>query len=358
MTVKENLASRNIPDLFTFSDGSRVKNDTAKLRQKELLAILQKEEYGMCPPAPSYVKGEVLSEGKKGDFAGKAECKQIQITFETDGKKFSFPITLVEPRNVQKPPFCVIVNFRKAVPDIYIPAEELVDRGIGFASFCYEDISSDKDDFTDGFAGVLTDGKRETHTTGKIMMWAYCASRVLDYVLENMEINTEKIAVCGHSRLGKTALMAGALDKRFTCAYSNNSGCSGAALSRGKAGEHIWDITTRFPHWFCQKYASYAEKEETLPFDQHFLLAAIAPRKVYVASAKEDTWADPVSEYLSCVAASEFYTLFGESGLVAPDRFPVPGDVFHAGNIGYHYREGMHYFSREDWNKFLDFFLN
>ncbi len=356
--ARKELECRKLPDLFTFADGNRVTPETAAARQKEMLEILRQEVYGSAPPAPSFVSGEGIAEGKKTDFAGKAERREICVRFGIGEKTFAFPITLVLPRNIERPPFAVIINFRKAVPDHYIPAEELVDRGIGFAAFCYEDITADKDDFTDGFAGILTAEKPRTDSApGKISMWAYCASRVLDYVLSNEKINTEKIAVCGHSRLGKTALLAGASDARFTHAYSNDSGCSGAALSRRKNGEHVLDITTRFPHWFCPKYASYGEKEEKMPFDQHFLLAAIAPRKVYVASAKEDTWADPPSEFLSCIAAGDFYTLYEQPGFVAPDRFPAVGDAFHEGSIGYHLRAGMHYWSREDWNTFLDFFL-
>lgn len=358
MTVREHLKGRNLPDLFTFADGTPVTPETAAARQKELLEILQKEVYGTLPPAPAFVSGEVVSEGKKTDFAGKAERKQLRITFGSGEKTFSFPVTLVLPRKAERPPFAVIINFRPAVPDDYIPAEELVDRGIGFAAFCYEDVSADTDDFSAGFAGVLTGGSPRTDTSpGKIAMWAYCASRVLDYVLENVEIDTEKVAVCGHSRLGKTALFAGACDPRFTFVYSNDSGCGGAALSHGKTGEHIADITSRYGYWFCPKYAFYAGRENALPFDQHFLLAAIAPRKIYVASAAEDAWADPRSEYLACVAAGAFFSLFEKPGFTAPDCFPAPGDAFHEGSIGYHMRGGMHYWSREDWKLFLDFFL-
>src|SRR5690606_24717348 len=137
------------------------------------------------------------------------------------------------------------------------------------------------------------------------------------------------------SRLGKTALLAGATDERFTCVIANNSGCSGAAITRNKQGEKISDIYTNFPHWFCKNYEKYMHNEFALPFDQHFLLAAIAPRNVYVSSAVEDLWADPDSEYLSCVAASEVYEKLGIKGFIHPPRFPQVGDVFQDGKIGY-----------------------
>ena len=206
-----------------------------------------------------------------------------------------------------------------------------------------------------GLSGVLA--KVGYNDTGKIVMWAYAAMRTLDYILETEDTDRSNIAVAGHSRLGKTALVAGAFDERFICAYSNNSGCSGAAITRGKAGEQVAVITKAFPFWFCKKYRDYADRHDALPFDQHFLVSAIAPRQVYIASAAEDTWADPESEYLCCAASSEYWKLYGKTGFVGEDRAPIVGDIFHDGSIGYHLRSGEHYFSREDWNKFLNYFL-
>lgn len=164
-----------------------------------------------------------------------------------------------------------------------------------------------------------------------------------------------RASVVGHSRLGKTALLAGALDERFSCVISNNSGCSGAAVSRGKEGETIRHITTAFDYWFCENYQKYADKEDTLPFDQHFLLAAIAPRRLYVASASDDLWADPVSEFLGCFAANEVCDKLGIKGLVSKDRLPLAGEYYHDGTIGFHLRKGSHYLGREDRNLFMDY---
>lgn len=177
----------------------------------------------------------------------------------------------------------------------------------------------------------------------------------MDYACTVPEIDHDRIGVVGHSRLGKTALLAGALDERFFCAFSNDSGCSGAALARGTKGETVGKIYQNFPYWFCEKYGTYAEQEDTMPFDQHFLLAAIAPRRVYVASASQDCWADPENEYLSCIAAGEYYRNMGLKGFIRPDRDPVPGDCFGEGEIGYHLRAGTHYLSREDWGHFMEY---
>ena len=237
-----------------------------------------------------------------------------------------------------------------------MPVEEIIDNGFAVISFCYQDITKDNDDFTDGLAGVLYEnGKRGKNEAGKITLWSWAAQRVMDYAqtLDNLDLNNS--IVCGHSRLGKTALLTAATDKRFKFAFSNNSGCCGAALSRGKNGEKIADICSAFPYWFCEEFLNYINNEDKMPFDQHYLAAAIAPRYVYISSAKEDIWADPVSEMLTCVAISEVYERYGEKGFVCADRLPRVGDVFHDGCVGYHLRDGLHYFSREDWNKAMTF---
>lgn len=359
--TRAELASRKLPDLFKFEDGTPVTIENAEKRRKELLHIMQREVYGYMPKPPAKTDFEILETESSRCCAGKAIYKKIKLSFPVNEKTFSFTFRMHLPKAVANPPFVVIENFRSVLPDEYVPSEELIDRGIGFAVFCHkEDITSDDGNFSDKLSGLFyPDGERKEKTDiGKIAMWAYCQSRVLDYVLQNENVDTTRIAAAGHSRLGKTSLLAAACDERFTCAYSNDSGCSGAAISRNKIGESIEDITRVFPFWFCPSYSAYAKKEYELPCDQHFLIASIAPRKVYVASAVEDTWADPASEYLCCVAASHFWKLYG-----IDDAFDVnekiPRDEFscRGKNIGYHLRRGVHYFSRYDWNKFLDFFL-
>lgn len=251
-------------------------------------------------------------------------------------------------------PCFIHINFRNLVPDRYLPAEEIVDNGYAVLSFCYEDVSSDDGDFTSGLAGLVYPKGRTSKTQcGKIGIWAWAACRVMDYALTRPELDASHISVVGHSRLGKTALLAGALDERFYCAFSNDSGCSGAALARGKRGETIQKICQTFPYWFCGNYKKYAGNESLLPFDQHFLIAANAPHRVYVASAEEDLWADPENEYLSCVAADGYFKAKGLSGFLHPDRLPSVGESFGQGHIGYHLRAGKHYLSREDWQYYI-----
>lgn len=322
----------------------------------ELLSILLHEEYGTLPAFPHTVTATVTKE-EKNFCAGKAVFYHMMLHCKAEWGEFSFPFRYVCPKTGGSPvPAFLHINFRPDVPDRYQPTEEIVDEGFAVVSFCYKDVTSDDGDFENGLAGVVyQDGKRSETDCGKIGLWAWAAVALMDYLTTCPEIDKTRVSVIGHSRLGKTALLVGALDDRFFSAISNDSGCSGAALSRGKVGESIRKITDRFPYWFCERYLRYADREEDQPFDQHFLLAANAAHRVYVASAKNDLWADPKSEFLSCVAASEYFERMGKTGLIAPDRFPEIGEAFHGGNIGYHLRAGEHYLSREDWKHYFAF---
>lgn len=326
------------------------------LEKEEVLNIILNEEYGFLPDEPIAINA-VEESCDDGFCAGKANLIKIRLECKLKEGDFSFPVYYTRPVNKKGPLPCFVhINFRDLVPDKYQPSEELADNGYAVLSFCYKDVTSDSGDFTDGLAGVIyPDGKRTNTQCGKIGLWAWAAIRVLDYALTLPEIDKEKISVAGHSRLGKTALLAGALDERFYCAFSNDSGCSGAAITRNKQGERVADICKNFPFWFCENYKQYVNNEDNMPFDQHYLIAANYPHKVYVASAAEDLWADPESEYMGCVEASGYYEKRGKTGFVHPDRMPKIGDGFHDGNIGYHLRAGKHYFSREDWQRYIDF---
>lgn len=346
---EELLLKRGVP-CIRYKEGANF----ATVRE-QLAECMQREVYGYRPLKPEKITYRIVEEDTRF-CAGKALLRKVEIDSVIDGRSFVFPTYAVLPRDGKKHPFFVHINFRDNVPDKYMPSEELVDNGFAVLSFCYQDVTTDNADFEDGLAGILyKDGQRSGSDCGKIAMWSWAASRVMDYAQTIGDcLDLEKACVCGHSRLGKTALLTGMLDERFRFVFSNDSGCSGAALSHGKKGETIEKICQSFPYWFCPHYQQYASAEE-LPFDQHFVLAACAPRYVYVASAKEDTWADPESEYLSCCEAGKTYEALGLKGFVHPDRLPIPGDAFMEGSIGYHLRPGDHYFSREDWLHFMEF---
>lgn len=324
------------------------------MTKSEIVNLLLTEEYGFLPEAPFAVRAEVESEDKSF-CAGKAILKKLRMICDTQYGEFIFPVYYTCLTGKEKSVPCFIhINFQDLVPDKYQPTEELVDEGYAVLSFCYKDVTSDDGDFTNGLAGLIyPEGVREKEQCGKIGLWAWAAMRVMDYAMTLPELEHEHISVVGHSRLGKTALLAGALDERFFCAFSNDSGSSGAALSREKKGENIRIITKAFPFWFCENYKKYADREEEQPFDQHFLVAANAPHRVYVASAQQDIWADPQNEYLSCVAASSYYEKQGLKGLVHTDELPMPGTFLGEGYIGYHMRAGHHYLSREDWQCYI-----
>ncbi len=321
----------------------------------DMLDILLKEEYGYLPARPYSVSAELVENDKKF-CAGKANLQKLMLNCKAEWGEFSFPIYYTAPKDKKNIPCFIHINFRDLIPDRYQPTEELVDNGFATLTFCYKDVTSDDGDFTNGLAGIVyPDGKRRPDGCGKLGLWAWAAMAIMDYAQTLPELDRQRICVAGHSRLGKTALLTGALDKRFYCAFSNDSGCSGAALSRNNSGETIRDIVNRFPYWFCENYYKYADNEAALPFDQHWLIAANAPHRVYVASAAGDLWACPPNEYLSCIAASKYYERLGLCGFIHPDRFPNEGERMHEGNIGYHLRGGNHYFSREDWLYYIEF---
>ena len=336
--LAEKLNERNLPELRSGA---------------EMRDLLLAEEYGYLPPKPNEITFEVQENYIPNFCAGKADAKRIIANCVMGDKSFSFPFYAVIPVKDGKYPFFVHINFRDDIPDRFMPSEELVDNGFAVFSFCYKDVTSDDDDFTNGLAGVIYEnGKRKPSDAGKLSMWAWAAQRIMDYGYINCEkLDLNCAVVCGHSRLGKTALLTAATDERFRFAYSNNSGCGGAAIFRGKKGETAEKIYNVFPYWFCENFGKYGNRENEMSFDQHYLLASIAPRFVCVGSATKDAWADPVSEFLSCVAAGEAFN----KPIECDDRLPVVNDVWFDGDIGYHFREGLHYFGREDWLRLIEF---
>ncbi|MEM1327324.1 MAG: acetylxylan esterase [Bacteroidota bacterium] len=231
------------------------------------------------------------------------------------------------------------------------PIERLLSRGYGLATFYYGDVFLDRQD------GAVTSIQRlfeEQTNWNAIGAWSWGLSRAMDYLVTDKQVDGSRVAVVGHSRRGKATLWAGAQDERFAAIISNESGCGGAALSLRQYGERLSNINRSFPHWFCDTFKSYNDKEDQLPVDQHQLLALIAPRLLYVASAQQDRWADPRGEYLAAKAASEAYRLYELNGLQFT-TFPDANQPLHDAAIGYHLRYGKHDLSRYDWEQFMDF---
>ena len=353
--LQQLLVDRKVP-LITAANA-----DEMRKAQAEYKNILLREEYGAPIPEPDSVSFEIDPAKKPYTrfAAGKATSTTVIAHTVICGKEFSFPFQAIIPNKEGKFPFVVHNDFYKGVPSLGAPGEEIVERDVALFHLCYEDVTSDNGDFKNGLAGIIYDNadgnERAPEDPGKLAMWAWANMRVMDYAMTLDSLDFDRSAVIGHSRLGKTALLTGLLDDRFKFIIANNSGCSGDALSRGNKGEQIADIVSqnRFHYWFCKNFFKYAECGYA-PFDQHQLLAALAPRNVLIGAANEDAWADPVSQYLSAVAASPAWKAFGKEGLVSPDRLPEVGDIFNNGRISYHLRAGTHYLSRHDWKIYLD----
>lgn len=349
--LKNDIAARKLPP--TLPEGLCACEWQAY--RARTLDMFMREEYGITPPAPPEVRAE-KGAYEANAWAGKADHYPVKLSFDTPRGEFSFTADIIIPKADHPLPMFLYMSFLPYPNGRYGPIEEIVDGGYAMATFCYNDVTKDNADMSDGLAGMYPRNDPAADW-GKIGMWAFAASRVMDYVQTLPEIDKSRIFSVGHSRLGKTSIWCAVQDERFAGGVSNDSGCSGAAITRDKQGERISDITRTFPFWFCGNYQKYVDREHDMPFDQHQLLALMAPRALYVASAQEDIWADPYSEFMSATLASDAYNLLGGKGLINESgEFISVGESLHDGDVGYHLRSGVHFLSRYDWQQYMRFF--
>ncbi len=379
-----------LPDPLITSDGTPVEDVETwrSKRRPEILKLFEKYVYGRSPGRPEGMSFKVFDHEEKA-LGGRATRKQVTIRFSEVADGPSMDLLIYMPNHIESPvPVFLVLNFWGNHSIVMDPAirlspswmrdnknhgivdhrstetsrgkstprwavEEIIDRGYALATYYYGDIDPD---YNDGFQnGVqpLFYGPGQTRPKdaewGSIAAWAWGLSRAMDYLETDNRIDAAHVAVMGHSRLGKT----GATDERFAITISNDSGCGGAALSRRRFGEKVKRINTAFPHWFCTNFKAFNDRENELPVDQHMLVALIAPRPVYVASAAEDRWADPKGEFLSALNADPVYRLLGTPGL-GTERMPEI-DQPVMGTIGYHIRSGAHDVTDYDWAAYLDF---
>lgn len=334
-------------------------------RRPELLELFRNQVFGRVP-AVAYEQQYTVIQRDPRAMRGAATLQEVAIEIARGAGSLTIRVVLFVPNHAPRPApaFLLICNRGREQFDPareqrseFWPAEEAVARGYAMAAFCNADVDPDRHDgFRDGIHGLLDPGPRPPDAWGTIAAWAWGASRVMDYLQAQPELAADQIAVIGHSRGGKTALWAAAEDERFALAVSNESGCTGAALSRRRfpAKESVARINAGFPHWFCENYKAYDDREEALPIDQHELIALVAPRAVAVGSAAEDLWADPRGEFLAVVHAAPVYRLFGRQAL-GTSRMPAVGEAVYGDGLHYHIREGKHNLTLADWQSYLDF---
>jgi hypothetical protein len=353
-----------LPELFTRKDGTRISSlsDWQNIRRPELLELFTTQVYGRVPETRYQKSIRVIKEDKNA-MNGEATLKLVDITISANNKSLTIHLGLFIPNKVKKPvpAFLLICNrptenidFTRTKKSEFWPAEEVIARGYAVAAYYNADVDPDVDDqFKNGIHGLL-DQNRDAESWGTIAAWAWGASRCLDYMVKDKGIAPDKIAVVGHSRGAKTALWAGATDQRFSMVVCNEAGCGGSSLSRRRYGETVERINKAFPHWFCLNYRNFNNNENSLPVDQHMLMALIAPRPLYVASADKDLWGDPKGQYLALFNAVPAYNLTGVKSDL-PDEMPPMNTPFFSGHVAYHVREGVHNMLLKDWNFFMDF---
>lgn len=341
------------PALLESSKKRPIKTQEAwRVRRQELRSIFEREVFGRAPSRPKDLSFQCLQSDPEA-LSGAARSKRIAVSFLGQAR---FHLELFIPKGTaQKPPVFLLIGHR-STPQMdplyssFWPVKDLIKAGFATAMFKTSEVDPDFDDGFQNGLHPLFDTKRAEDSWGTLAAWAWAAQRCVDYLVTDPHLDPHKIAIIGHSRGGKTALWAGAQDERIGLVISNNSGCTGAALSRRRKGETLMAINHYFPHWFCDNYKKYNGRESSLPIDQHQLLALIAPRALYVGSAAEDSWADPAGELESCRLASAVYELYGHKGL--SHRQAKLNQPLHDGRLAYHQRAGGHELSRYDWQQY------
>lgn len=368
-----------LPEVLTMADGTAVTTtEEFEARREEILALFEENVYGTMPEDGYLTSFEIVEEGEALD--GTAVRKQIKITVTTARGSSDALMLLYIPKleNGEAAPVVLGLNSNgnhAALDDeAIIPSYttdtadgtwkesigekayrwNIVDslsRGYAVATIYANDFAPDGSDTYNTRLVSLFD-EEEFKTVGA---WAFGLSRGVDYLMKDADIDSSHITVVGHSRLGKAAVWAGANDTRIGLVLSNDSGNSGASLSRGNHGETVKSINMAFPHWFCSKYSEYGGKESELPVDQNLLLSCIAPRKIYVASAQDDLWADPQGAWNSLMNATDAFSLYGLDVLEYSDSQPAVDTAVMCESMGYHVRSGWHDMTAEDWGFYLDY---
>ena len=355
--LKQDLKNRNLPKL---------------LSREEMVEIIQREEYGYLPQNDFDIAVSNEKQMEHPFLSGNVCLSSVDLTLTNLNGSHTFPIHRILHCDSKKHPVILWIRFGKDDLDRGFPVEEIAKSEYDIITYCYNDITTDDGDFTTGIAPlVFPSGRKNGTDCGKIAIWAFANMRVLDYVLTLPNVDDKNIAILGHSRLGKTALYTGMMDERFSFVLSNNAGCAGDAIARGGSGlpnsngdfdiekrfrgETLEIITRAFPFWFCENFLKHVKQGFGKDFDQHYVLASIAPRKVCVNASEQDYWADQKSEQLCCVAAAEAWVNHELYGIEDCDHYLTGGEKLLKGNVGFFMSPTVHSLSAHAWNGFMEF---
>ena len=372
---EEKLPSYVLPPLLTSSEGKPITtpDEWYNIRRPQIMSLFGNLVYGTVPKpsSPINTSFKVLKEDKNF-LGGKGTRKDVRIRFENERGRVDMLILVFVPNNVDKPvPAFMKHSFNSTHENDFDahflkrdhfnngwPIGEFFKRSYGFVAVYQQDLVRHNEvEFLKGIHKLFYPKGQsfpKASEWGVLSTVAWGASRAMDYLETDKDIDPKRVAIMGHSKLGKAALWTAAQDQRFALAISAQSGCAGAALWRRKSGETLEKMVTRFPYWLCRNSWKFVNNEDDLPVDQHMLLACIAPRPVYIHSGVEDTWADGRGEYLSAYHASPVYKLLGKKGLES-EKSPPVGEAIIMSDVGYHIRKGGHSIEMFDWLKFMDF---
>ena len=380
------VGTYTLPDLLICNDGSPVTNTETWLarRRPEILEAYRAEIFGRSPEPGTNATFNVW-ETSTNALGGTAVRKQVEINFSGTADGPFAHLLLYTPAGRRGAPVFLCLQFNGNHTATEDPAvaifpgwnnktglpslpknpvrgqyannwkiAETLARGYGIALIDYREIEPDLPAGA-GFQYGLHKNfpPRASDSWGAIGAWAWGASRALDYLGTDPDVDAQRVILFGHSRLGKTVLWAGAQDPRFAAVIANCSGEMGAALSRRDFGETVDDVVKRFPYWMAPNFQKYAGHWTNLPVDAHCLLALIAPRPLFLNTGSEDLWGDPHGEFLAAQAATPVYELFGQTGLRETNFPPLDHALQH--DLSFNCHTGKHDVLPSDWDNFLDF---
>jgi hypothetical protein len=384
-------AQSGFPDPLVMLDGRKVEDRQMweRERRPELKRLFQHYMYGYMPGRPKKI--EAVVEREDGQyFGGKATKREVMLKVGPEGTRPIYVLLVLPNKRTKPAPVFVGIAFvgnYAVVNDPTIPVaegwmypnrkgvvknrateagrgsmvdtwniERTIDRGYGVALFYNGDVEPDDKSSTEGVRHRILRKGKSAHDPldwGAVAAWAWGSQRVVDYLANDRDVDRKRIAVVGHSRNGKAALLAGAFDERISLVIPLQAGCGGTAPSRGTVGESVRQINTSFPHWFNANFKAFNDGPDLLPFDQHALVALCAPRPVLFANAEQDTWANPAGQFEVLKAADPVYRLLGVEG-ISTEAMP-PMNTLVTSRLGYFIRPGEHAMQRVDWDAFLDY---